>query len=467
MNRALTLTGIKPRLCAGLAALACAPAAAQQAQRFLLYANQWGAAQEQGVLAAGGTVDWRHRSGMALVRSAAPDFAARVLAGGTVKDALPDLTLQAAAPRVFDDADAASVGADAGPSEDLFNHVQWAPQAVRAPQAWSAGYTGAGVRVAIIDGGVFADHPDLTANVDRASARSFVPGAEGSCEQRWDCDAGTFWHGTHVAGIVGAPINGRGIVGIAPQATLVPVKALHGGSGGIINILQAIVYATDEGRANVINLSLGGAVLRGGGGAAARQASQIQSYFNRAINYASSQGVLVVSSAGNEGTDLDHAKSLIQIPTESGNGLAVSATGPEGHALGATDYARFARYSNHGAAITVAAPGGNSSLPGNAPCTLARAGGGALTRPCWAFDMVISTSRGPLTGAGVWAWAEGTSMAAPVVSGIAALIKQKHPGISTGDWKNSVRRAVIDAGKPGADPYYGSGFVDAASAVAP
>lgn len=88
-----------------------------------------------------------------------------------------------------------------------------------------AGYTGAGVRVAILDGGLFDAHPGLAAGVDGGASRSFAPGA---C----NTDVGTFRHGTHVAGIVGARDDERGVIGIAPGATLIGVKVLHAGDGG-------------------------------------------------------------------------------------------------------------------------------------------------------------------------------------------------------------------------------------------
>jgi len=284
----------------------------------------------------------------------------------------------------------------------------------------------------------------------------------------WNCDIGTFWHGTHVAGIIAAPLNGMGVVGIAPEATIVPVKALHNGSGSFGSIIAAILYASSEGRADIINMSLGAVFNRG-----SRDASELTSAMTRAINTASRNGTLVLSAAGNESLDMDHSQkldpnvtggytggNLIAVPAESGNGMAVSATGPLGFGYGATNYTRFASYSNYGNSLVgVAGPGGDAMWPTNENCTKALGDGTSITRPCWVFDMVFSTSRAGYT------WAAGTSMATPAVAAVAALIKQKYPNASVGELKTRVQRATVDAGKPGNDPFYGKGFINAAKAI--
>jgi subtilisin family serine protease len=344
------------------------------------------------------------------------------------------------------------------PGDDrYFATIQWAPQAVKAPQAWAAGFDGEGVRVAVIDGGIFDAHPDLGANVDSVAARSFVlpigDPVTDPCRTAWNCDTGTFWHGTHVAGIIAAVDNTIGVVGIAPKATIVPVKALHSGSGSFGAVIQAILYAASAGNADIINMSLGAVFPRNEGNAV------LTSALNRAVNTAGRLGVLVISSAGNDALDLDHLWNYIVTPAESGNGLAVSSTGPLGFAYGATNFARFSSYSNWGTSmVTVAAPGGDFAYEGNELCTLPTTTN-PVTIPCWAFDMVLSTSR-----AG-YSWSAGTSMSAPAASAVAALIKQRFPNISVGELKNRLAQSADDLGKPGVDPYYGRGFVNAYRAV--
>lgn len=448
--------------------LACLTALAANAANYVLQAPTWAGSQNAAVAAAGGSVSFSHPEGLAVVSSDRADFLQAVLAGGAIRTGAPDRIVQFTPDLRTYDLPAAAEDALPNPIIDRFYAtIQWAPQSVRAPQAWAAGYTGQGVRVAVIDGGIYGAHVDLVANVDAAAGRSFVqPSASdtpagNACRVLWNCDTGTFWHGTHVSGIVAAPANGIGVVGIAPEATIVPAKALHSGSGSFGAVIQAIMYAATDGRADIINMSLGASFNRGD-----RDAAELVAAMNRAINFATRNGALVISSAGNSSLDLDHTGNLINTPAESGNGLAISATGPVGFAVGANNFARISSYTNYGSsAITLAAPGGDFVYPGSENCTRTTSGGADLTRPCWVFDLVFSTVRGG-TGAGGYGWAAGTSMAAPAASAVAALIKQKYPKASVGDLKNLLRRATDDAGKPGQDPFYGSGYLNAEKGVA-
>ena len=424
-------------------------------QTYLLTAPTWGAAQTQAVVAAGGTVTFSHaETGIGTARSDNPGFLAQVLKSGRITRGELDATIQWQQPVPYETLDATFTNP---PNNDrFFNTIQWAPQAIDAPGAWAAGCTGEGVRVAVLDGGIWNIHPDLAPNFDVARSASFVPGFS------FNEDVGTFWHGTHVAGIIAAVDNAgdanSGVIGIAPKATLIGVKVLHDGSGAFAWVIQGILYAatpTDQGGAgaDIINMSLGGYWQKAGGH------NTLFAALNKAVNYAAGRGVLVVSAAGNDSIDLDHVGSVEFVPAQSGSGVAVSATGPLGFALGATDFQRPASYTNYGtSAINVAAPGGDFALPGEDPCTVPTTNGASLTRPCWVFDMVMSTN------VGGWAWAAGTSMAAPAVSAVAALAKQGHPGISLGDLKTLLQRTAIDEGKPGTDPFYGKGWVNALNA---
>jgi len=434
--------------------LAVASLASAEPRTYVVSAARWGAAQNAAVAAAGGQVNFQHDgAGLAVVSSDNADFAAALSASGAVQRVDEDMVVQWQQPTNTVELDEAAVNPN---NDTYYTNIQWAPQSVEAPAAWAAGFTGSGVRVAIIDGGIYSAHPDLAGNLDVAASRSFVPG------QPFNNDTGTFWHGTHVAGIVAAIDNNIGVVGIAPAATLVGVKALHNGSGAFSWIISAILYAATPlsaggGGADIINMSLGAEFERGGGNTGA---GPLVAAMNKAVNYADRNGVLVVSAAGNSALDLDHTGSVIAVPAQSGSGIAVSATGPEGFGLGATNFRRISSYTNYGtSAITVAGPGGDATLPGEDPCTKLTATGGALTRPCWVFDLVLSTSRGGYT------WAAGTSMAAPAVSAVAALIRQANPGISLGALKNRLAQSADDEGKQGRDPLYGRGFVNARKAV--
>jgi subtilisin family serine protease len=435
-------------------ALAGSSAAFAQDQ-FVLTAPAWGEAQNRAVAAAGGTVTFSHDgAGVAVVQSSAADFLARVRASGAITTADADAVIQW-------QPDVTNVSVDEAvinPNNDTFFPIQWAPQAIQAPAAWALGCTGAGVRVAILDGGIYAAHPDLAANVDVGASRSFTTGA-------FNTDLGTFWHGTHVAGIVAGIDNGIGVVGIAPEATIIGVKVLHGGSGAFGGIINGILYAAtplaDGGAgAHIINMSLGAVFARGGGNTGA---GPLVAAMNKAVNYANRHGVLVVSATGNAGLDLDHSKSVIAVPAESGAGVAVSATAPIGWALGATNYDNPTSYTNYGTSVVnVSAPGGDAMLPGNQVCSVPVAGG-TVTNFCWVFDLVLSTSRGTTVNGG-YSWAGGTSMAAPAASAVAALIKQKNPNISLGALKTALQQTAIDAGKKGTDPFHGKGWVNALNA---
>ena len=436
-------------------AVALASVASASATDYVLMSGTWTSAQTAAVQAAGGTVLFSHgKSGIGVASSTAPDFLARVKASGVFSQAAADEMVQWQPPITDYSVEETAIN----PTNDTFYPIQWAHQAVDSPAAWAAGCTGRGARVAVLDGGIFAAHPDLDANVDTACSASFVPG------QPFNADTGTFWHGTHVAGIVAAEDNNIGVVGIAPEATIVGVKVLHGGSGSFAWVINGILYASDPAsfgaancrRADVINMSLGAEFPKNGAGT-------LVAALNKAINFAASKGVLVVSSTGNSGIDFGQATNWTVVPGTSGSGIAVSATAPMGWAQGATDFDRPASYSNYGEGlVSVAAPGGDAALPGNAICTRPTATG-TITNFCWVFDLYLSTSRGT-TANGSYSWAAGTSMAAPTASGVAAIIVQQNPGISLGSLKTKLFQSSVDAGPIGNDQFYGKGVVNALNA---
>ncbi len=443
-----------------LAAAGLFLSASAQSASFVLQAAKWGPSQDNAVARAGGSVTFSNgAAGIASVQSSNPSFLQAVLAGGAIQSGAQDMEVQWTAPLAIE-----PLPDTINPNDDrFFKNVQWAPQSVEAPAAWAAGYTGLGVRVAVIDGGIYNAHRDLAGAIDVASSRSFVDpgtGSDAACRAAFNCDTGTFWHATHVSGIIAARDNTIGIVGIAPQATIVGVKALHSGSGTFGAVINAILYAATDGHADIINMSLGAEFNRNETGAA-----ELVSALNRAVNFAAARGVLVVVAAGNSGLDLDHTGNVIATPAESGNALAVAATGPVGFALGATNFSRPASYTNFGtSAIWVAAPGGDAALPGNDICTLPTTTV-PTTNFCWVFDLVLSTARGPAASTNSYAFAAGTSMATPAAAAVAALIKQKYPGISVGDLKNRLAQSATDEGKVGQDPFYGRGYVNARNAV--
>ncbi len=445
------------------ATAACALLFSFQAQSatYVVHATQWGAAQDGAVASAGGTVRFSHGdSGVAVVDSANPQFLAQVKAGGAITGGGTDLMVQWQKPQPQIQA--------VNTSNDRFFPLQWAPTSIDAQGAWAAGWTGAGVRVAVIDGGLNPTHPDMGNAVDVARSRSFVrplavDDGMNACRITFACDFPSFWHGAHVAGIIAARDNATGVVGIAPEATIISVKALHGGSGSFGAVISAIAYAAtpvaDGGAgASILNMSLGAVFPKNGDrstGDYANDLAQLRVALKKAVDYASKRALVIVAT-GNDSIRFD-GNNYTSVPAESGDTLAVAATGPEGFALGATNFAAPASYSNYGNTISgIAGPGGDFRLPGNAPCTMATHGA-SLTRPCWVFDMVMSTVE---SGYG---WSAGTSMAAPAVAAVAALIKQKNPGFTPAQ----VRKQLLKSATPMAPSFfYGAGYVNAARAVA-
>jgi subtilisin family serine protease len=461
MRRENVKRGFLLTVAASVVALTALPAAAKD---YVLSAQgALSQAHFDAITRAGGAVSYSHESGFIAASSDGAEFLAAVLASGAfdANASGEDMTIQWIPDlRTFEAGEAAIT-----PGNETFWNLQWAPKAISAPAAWAAGCTGKGVRVAVLDTGIHSAHVDLAPNFDAAASRSFVPGFN------YNQDTGTFWHGTHVAGIVASADNGIGTIGIAPEATIVGVKVLHGGSGAFSWVISGILYAATPlsqggGGADIINMSLGAEFPKNLPGAGPLVAA-----LNKAVNYADRHGVLVVSAAGNSARDLDHSGNLVATPAESGSGIAIAATGPVGFAVGypngATNFSRPASYTNYGnSAIHVSAPGGDFVLPGSALCTIPRIPSGSVTVPCWVFDLVISPIRGSGASISTYAWAAGTSMATPAAAGVAALIKQANPGISLGALKTALARSSDDVGKPGHDPFSGHGFVNAAAACA-
>lgn len=450
--------------------------------------------------------------GVAVATSENPSFARRAWQIRGVFSVIRDIDVQWLDPRETAVGEELTVDEAAPPPEALahvganepFRLVQWAPDAVSAPAAWHAGATGAGARVAILDGGIHSTHIDIAPNIDLARSRSFVPNAltpdttdfvpfNADFQRRrtppFPCDStDTFWHGTHVAGIVAAPANDRGTVGIAPNATIIGVKVLNCGSGSFSWILNAIVYAaTPIGQngagADVINMSLGaafphqerdtlGRLLRDSTGHPINTAvgnALLARVLGKATTYAYQQGVTVIAALGNAAIDLDQSKDTMFLPAMSPHVIAVSATGPVGWAAtGATNFDRPASYTNFGqSAVDFAAPGGNDEYrPLNQLCSKPRIGpGNPVVQFCFAFDFVFSTTRGLGASTVSYGWAEGTSMAAPAVSGVAALIIGKYGRIGPAAVEARLRASADDLGKPGVDDFYGAGRVNALRAI--
>lgn len=432
---------------------------------------------EASIAAAGGTVTHTLPGiGLAIVESDAPAFAASAGKIAGVDAVLPNVQWRANLPVVAEiaaDVEDAAAASHLTLVTDPWAALQWNLEAIAVDGAWSAGHRGAGVRVAVLDSGVASGHIDLAPAMNLPLSTSFVPG------EAFNATGAGFNHGTHVAGIIAARANGVGTVGVAPNCEIVAVKVLSAatGSGSFGGIISGIYYAATIG-ADVANMSLGAAFPRSGfiddnGTPAdtsddvkvgANEISSLVNAMNRATTYAYQNGVTIITSAGNDAADRDHDANMLHVPSDCTHVLTVSATGPYGWAsnpTGSLDY--LASYSNYGQSrIDLAAPGGDGIYPG---VELRNIGG--ITQQAWVFDLVFAPSN-RIGTSNRYSWSAGTSMAAPHVAGVAALIIGKNGGsMKPQAVMSALKAGVDDLGKPGNDDAYGAGRINAAKAVAP
>ncbi|MEU4395440.1 S8 family serine peptidase [Kribbella sp. NPDC023855] len=271
----------------------------------------------------------------------------------------------------------------------------------RVAQAWDLSRTTGSQLVAVLDTGVDAGHPDLAGHL--------VAGYNATSPNRGPIDDNG--HGTMTLGIIAAAANnGIGVAGVGWNAKAMPVKVLDSeGSGYDVDIAEGISWAVDHG-AKVINMSLGGP------GENAVLAATIQNALDR--------GVVVVAAAGNDGNNVP------SYPAAYPGVIAVGATNAAGVL---TD---FSSYGDH---VDIAAPGTD----------------------------ILTTGARNLTEPGYlpyW-WCTGTSCSAPIVAGVAALMKNKWPTFTPAQVEQRLKVLSRDAGPRGTDPYYGAGNLDAYAAL--
>ena len=319
-------------------------------------------------------------------------------------------------------------GAEA--ATDPMQSRQWGLTAVRAASAWTSA-TGEGVIIAVVDSGVDKDHPELKDKLVGGVSFADCPAGVRPCDA-FDDDNG---HGTHVAGIAAAPLDGIGVVGVAPNAKIMPVKVVDStGSASDEDTADGIRWAVDHG-AHVINMSLGG--LPG--------VTTLYDFFGLSIEvadamqYALDKNVLVVYAAGNESAPLCDEHSL--------------EVGQDALCVGAVDKRKMhAAYSNIGVGLDLVAPGG----AGTDIVYCENDAEDILSTWSLADDDICPDELGYET-------ISGTSMAAPFVSGVAALLAERGiRGVAAG---NRIKATAADLGLPGEDDVYGSGLVDARAAV--
>ena len=293
-----------------------------------------------------------------------------------------------------------NTGMDEGPAATAADVILWNLYIIYAPYAWRYS-TGAGVRVAVVDTGIYARHPDLRVY----GGVSYVPGVSS-----WVDD---HYHGTHVAGTIAALWNGRGIVGVAPNARLYAVKVLNSrGSGSLSSVVNGLIWCY-RARMHVVNLSLGS-------GARTHNPRVYNTLYERVGQLLRSRGILACAAAGNSGAT---SYPYVGNPARCPSYMAVSSIDRR---------RRRSSFSSYGPQVEICAPGSN----------------------------IISTFP-PATYRAL----SGTSMATPHVSGVAALVKARRPTWHGDSIRVHLWRTAIDLGWPGRDWAFGYGQVNAYRAV--
>ncbi len=337
------------------------------------------------------------------------------------------------------------------PDDDDLYSRQWALPFIQVPLAWQVAETsGAGVGIAVLDTGLFSVtpvaggnwHPDLAENVrllpgimDYVSGSLDIDQEDTGLRDSNPADPGdgraqsSNFHGTHVAGIAAAADNAEGIVGVAPNALIYPVRVLgRDGLGSGADLIAAINWAAAQPEIDVLNLSLGGL----------GPSELLKSAIDNA--YKNGEGQLIVAAAGNEASD------QATYPAAYANVVGVGAVAGDGVRAG---------YSNVGPSVDVMAPGGDGSRDANQD----------------GFPDVIVSSWGTDEGGEFlpsYAALQGTSMAAPHVAGVYALMKGKLRADGS-DYTPEQFLASLRAGaltrQVGPAFEYGAGLIDALFAM--
>jgi subtilisin family serine protease len=374
------------------------------------------ASAERDIASAGGSVVARlPEIGVIVATSSRPDFAAVAARDAKVSDIAQDVDVQFiptpqqmglenADPVLTGDGPVQPPGSDAQTGPEPFYPFQWDKKRMRASNqgSYAVQQGRPDVVVAVLDTGGEAGHPDIGPNLDAARSRSFFPvqpNPDGDPNPvAWDDRNG---HGSWCLSAVAAPINGIGIVGVAPRVRLVALKVLGDtGSGSFVSLAQALIYCGVN-KFDVASMSLSNYLRRANQGSNA-----LIKLVQRAVNFARTNGVTPIAALSNEAFDVSDGaffRDFITVPAEIDGVIGVSATGY---------FNLKASYSNYGVGKTdISAPGGDYAV--QAPASNYPGLGSVLG--AWAPDNTA------LPGA-MYVFASGTSMACPNAAGVCALI---------------------------------------------
>ncbi|HYG12022.1 MAG TPA: S8 family serine peptidase [Pyrinomonadaceae bacterium] len=411
-----------------LFALLCAPfpltrfggtraAAQSETKRYvIIYHSQSSVPKnaENKVIQMGGQVVTRlDEIGAVVATSSNPNFATEIAsADAQVSDVALDVPVQMIpTPEemgvvALGDGPVEAPGDDTQTGSEPFYPFQWDKKRMRASNqgSYSVQQGRPDVVVAVLDTGadvLTVPHQDIAPNLDFARSRSFINPAFGingdPNPAAWDDKNG---HGSWCLSAVGAPINGRGISGVAPRVRLVALKVLgDNGTGSFVALAQALIYSGIN-RFDVASMSLGTYLRR-----ADQNSNALIKLVQRASNFARENGVTPIAALGNDSfnvSDGDFFRDFIEVPGELPGVIGVSATG----------YFNIkASYSNYGVGKTdISAPGGDFGVQAT---SAANPLGGGSVLGAWAQEVF---------GPNAYAFASGTSMACPNAAGVCALI---------------------------------------------
>lgn len=434
--------------------VAALPVSAGQGQRYVVVFTGNGIPNDAGmqIQAAGGEmVKTFPEVGVAIAVSGMEGFAASLRGARGIHSVGAEHFM------TVPDAEAIALEAtEPDPAVDTYYYAyQWDIRRVKADEAWEITSGSHDTVVAVLDTGIAYNHPDLATNVIYNACYSVYS----PCIPY----PSYHWHGTHVAGTVAAAFGGAGAVGVGPNLGLAnynvfeptaydPVTGAVTAVGAYDEAIWDAMLDVAEQGFDVINMSLGGYIVR----ALGADEVAVWTAWNRVADYVTRQGVTIVASSGNGSADLNGP--LDHIPSDVTGVISVGATGIRPMPIYPYDgaYDVLAEYSNTGASVILAAPGGD-------------AGPEDSVYPFYWHYFVFSdfvypdpvcaaTASCPLG----YAWATGTSMASPHVAGAAGLVKDAEPKLSA----SQVATRLKQTAEPLGDRLlFGHGMVDAYAAV--